>query len=72
MKPLSYTPDAAIASAEELLAQLPNTLRGQHLLGSSEQSAQNPYPVAKKSAVGRMMDVGSYHHRLNPQLAPGG
>ena len=26
MRPLSYTPEAAIASAEELLAQLPNTL----------------------------------------------
>src|SRR5215204_2936682 len=68
VQPLSCAPDAAVASTEDLLAQSVDLFGRKHLLRSSEQAAQNPHPVAKKSTVGRVMDVALNHHRIHPQL----
>src|SRR5215207_11369673 len=69
VQPLSCAPDAAVASTEDLLAQSVDLFGRKHLLRSSEQAAQNPHPVAKKSAIGGVMDVCLHHHGIHPQLA---
>src|SRR5215207_7546459 len=64
--------DAAIAGAEDFLAQATNNFGRQRLLRSPEQAAQHPDPVSQQGTVGGMVDVGLDHHAIHPQLASAG
>src|SRR5215216_5504500 len=72
VQPLSRAPHTPVAPAEEILAQSTNLLGGQYLLRSPEQAREHPYPVAQKSAVGGMVNVGLHHRAIHPELAPAG